>query len=454
KEIVKILSSLFKPGKKAEKGVQVSQIVFVPDERTNSVILFASEDDTHKIRDLIEALDEDLPQGAGKVHVYFLEHAVAEDLAKVLQSLPQKKVAAEKGKAAAPLVSGEVTITPDKATNSLIITAEKDEYLVLEEVIKKLDIPRAMVYIESLFMEVNVDKDLQIGIEWTALGKTNTGSGRSGAFGGGFGTVNPNDLIVPPPGGAGFTMGIISEALSIPGLGTISNIGAIINAYKHDKDVNILTTPQILTTDNQEASIVIAENIPYQTQTSTANSSDTYNSYEYRDVGKILKITPSISKGRMVRMAISLEVSVVQPDPGLQPSTLKRTVDTTVIVKDGNTIVIGGLIEEDTTLTVTKVPCLGDLPLVGWAFKTASESGGKTNLYIFITPHVIESPFEAEAIYQKKQDEIDKTKASIIKMYKNETKVLKALSGQSVENEELKALSGESVENEEPADEE
>ncbi|MBW1841437.1 MAG: hypothetical protein JRI75_06545 [Deltaproteobacteria bacterium] len=368
--------------------------------------------------------------------------------------MPQKKVAAEKGKAAAPLVSGEVTITPDKATNSLIITAEKDEYLVLEEVIKKLDIPRAMVYIESLFMEVNVDKDLQIGIEWTALGKTNTGSGRSGAFGGGFGTVNPNDLIVPPPGGAGFTMGIISEALSIPGLGTISNIGDIINAYKHDQDVNILTTPQILTTDNQEASIVIAENIPYQTQTSTANSSDTYNSYEYRDVGKILKITPSISKGRMIRMAISLEISVVQPDPGLQPSTLKRTVDTTVIVKDGNTIVIGGLIEEDTTLTVTKVPCLGDLPLVGWAFKTASESGGKTNLYIFITPHVIESPFEAEAIYQKKQDEIDKTKASIIKMYKNETKVLKALSGQSVENEELKALSGESVENEEPADEE
>lgn len=433
KELVKILDSIFKPIKKPAKGAQVSQVVFVPDERTNSVVILASEDDTRRILELIAVLDKDMPLGAGKVRVYYLEHAVAEDLAKVLQTLPQKKAVDEKGKQTAPLVSGEVSITPDKATNSLIITAEKDEYLVIEEVIKKLDIPRAMVYIEALFMEVKVNKDIQLGIDWTALGKTNLGSdNRPAGFGGGFGTVIPGDLVAPPPGGAGFSMGIVTE-LNIPGVGLISNIGAIINAYKNDKDVNILTTPQILTTDNQEASIVIAENIPYQTQTSTSASSDTYNSFEYRDVGKILKITPSISKGRMVRLAISLEVSVAPPNPGLQPTTLKRTVDTTAIVEDGHTIVIGGLIEEDKNLTVTKVPCLGDVPIVGWAFKTMTDSGGKTNLYVFITPHVIANPPEAEEIYRKKKDQLDETEAHSIKMYKKEKAIIDSLSDEPAE---------------------
>ena len=142
-------------------------------------------------------------------------------------------------------------------------------------------------------------------------------------------------------------------------------------AYKKDRDVNILSTPQLLTTDNQEASITVGKNIPFQTTTSTTNN-DTYNSFEYRDVGKTLKITPQINKDRMVRLNLSLEVSALESTVDFRPTTLKRTVETTVMVKDSSTVVIGGLIDDNFAQTEYKVPCLGDIPGLGWLFKTRS----------------------------------------------------------------------------------
>ncbi|MCP5046629.1 MAG: type II secretion system protein GspD, partial [bacterium] len=259
---------------------------------------------------------------------------------------------------------------------------------------QKLDIPRSMVYIESLIMEVDMNKSLDIGIDWSAFGKTSI-DGKDAVLGGGFGSgfAGPQDLLQ-----GGLTLGLLSEPITIAGV-TVSNISAIINAVQTDNDFRILSTPQILTTDNEEARITVGENRPYQTRSTTDDSGGTFESFEYRDVGKILKITPHVTEGRLVRMQISLEVTNIDlASTGTNttlPVTKKRTVDTTVIVKDNQTVVIGGLIEDSTTKNESKVPVLGDIPLLGWLFRNTSDQNIRTNLYIFLTPRVIKSPAEA-----------------------------------------------------------
>jgi general secretion pathway protein D len=422
--LVKLLDSVFKTRKKSKKSDIGKEARFVTDERTNTIVLLASEDDTVRIKKLIAMLDKEVPRGKEKIRVYYLENATAEELAKVLQELPAKQRGHIKGKKESSVISEKVRITPDKATNSLIIMAAKDDYLVLEEIIKKLDIPRAMVYIECLIMEVNVGKDFKLGTEWQAGGKTGY-DGKTGFFGGGFGADDYGNItgMVDPVTGAvslpaGFSLGVLGEFVQIGNI-TFPNLAAVIQAYKKDKDVHILSTPQILTTDNEEASITVGKNIPYQTKSAAEGATDTYSSYEYRDVGITLKITPQISKDRMVRLNIAQEVTKLETPIGdLRPTTLTRTINTTVIVKDKNTVVIGGLIDDSFSNTEYRVPCLGDIPVLGWAFKSMSKSSEKTNLFVFLTPHVIKNPVEADKVYKKKKDQIDKIKEGNIKMYK------------------------------------
>ena len=413
--LVKILDAVFKQARKAKKGEPEPALRFVADERTNTLIILASEDQTVKVKSLIAMLDKEVPRGEGKIRVYYLEYAVAEDLAQTLQAIPGKETKADKGgKKQAPVVSDKVQITADKATNSLVISAGKDDYLILEEIIQKLDIPRSMVYIEALLMEVNVNRDFSIGTEWQAAVSDNNVLG-AGAFRISDGTL---DALATS---AGFSLGIFSEAVRIGGI-SFPNIQAIVRAYKKDQDVNILSTPQILTTDNEEASITVGKNVPFQTRTSTSDN-DTYNSFEYKDVGKTLKITPQISKDRMVRLNISLEVTQLDTESSQvdRPTTFKRSVDTTVIVKDANTVVIGGLIDDSSNLSEQRVPCLGDVPLLRMAFRSTETFNTKTNLYVFLTPHVIESPAEAKDIYGRKKDQIDKLREGHIKMYKRQS---------------------------------
>ncbi|MDL1983819.1 MAG: type II secretion system secretin GspD [Deltaproteobacteria bacterium] len=425
-KLVKILSSVFKTTAKSKKKDPGKVVTFVADERTNTIVLLASENDTVRVKKLVKLLDREVPRGKEKIRVYYLENATAEDLAKVLQELPAKKQSPAKGKKEAPLISGDVIIKADKATNSLIIMAEKDDYLVIEEIIKKLDIPRAMVYIECLIMEVNVNKEFNLGTEWQAGGKTDyDGQSKTGFFGGGFSGEGGNvyDNVTKMAAGSlpsGFSLGVFGESVTIEGI-DFPNLAAVIQAHKKDKDVHILSTPQILTTDNEEASITVGKNIPYITrQDTTSTGSDiNYSNYEYKDVGITLKITPQISKDRMVRLNISQEVTKLESSSGeFRPTTLKRTIDTTVIVKDKNTVVIGGLIDDSFSNIEYMVPCLGNIPVLGWAFKSMSKSNDKTNLFIFLTPHVVKNPAEADMVYKKKKDQIDKIKEGNIKMYK------------------------------------
>jgi general secretion pathway protein D len=419
-KMVNLLNTVFKPTQKKVKGAQQKTLTMVADERTNTIVLLASEIDTIRIKRLISMIDKEAPRGKGKIHVYYCKNATAEELAKVLQDVPTEKAGAPKGKKAAPVVAGAVRISADKATNSLIIMADKDDYLVLEEVIKKLDIPRSMVYIEALIMEVDMEKSLDIGVDWSVFGKTSI-DGKETAIGGGFREgleILPNELLK-----GGLTLGLLSEPITIAGV-TVNNISAIVNAVKTDDDFRILSTPQVLTTDNEEARITIVENRPYQTRSTTDVSGGTFESFEYRDVGKILKVTPHVTEGGRVRMLINLEVSAIDQTATLTtsstlPVSLKRTVDTTVIVRDNQTIVIGGLIDETTTISETKVPVLGDVPILGWLFRNKSDSTEKTNLYVFLTPRVIKTPNEAASVLQEKQEHMNQIQEGSFKVIQN-----------------------------------
>jgi general secretion pathway protein D len=269
-------------------------------------------------------------------------------------------------------------------------------------------------------MEVNVNKDFRLGTEWQA-GEESKYEDRNFIYGGGFtgSNLSSQDLTTGAVGVAeGFSLGVFGEALSISGV-LFPSITAVVNAYRKDSDVEILSTPQILTLDNEEAKITVGKNVPFQTK-STTTDNDTFSSFEYRDVGKTLTITPHISKDRMVRMGITLESTDLESTTDFRPTTLKRTVETTVIVKDKGTVVLGGLIDDSIDNTNLKVPCLGDIPLLGWAFRTTGRNREKTNLYIFLTPKVIKDPIEAAAVYKNKRGEIEAVREGTVELYRKD----------------------------------
>ncbi len=425
-----------------QKG-SLAPVKIVADERTNAVIVAATENDTIRVKELIALMDREIPKGTGMIRVYYLQNARAEETAKVLTTIPQQGKLPD-GKPAA--VSKSVQIVADKATNSLIITADTADYQILEDVIRKLDIPRAMVYLEALIMEVNASKNFKIGVEWMGAVKISdsytgigSGSGEGGAFPISSGLLTPSTagattgtstgtITSLPSLASGLTLGVIGQAIKVATVGgadiTFPNLAAFIQAYQADTDVRILATPQLLTLDNEEAEMTVGKNVPYVTrQDTTTTSTINYSSYEYKDVGITLKVTPQINKEGFVRLKLDQSVTKLDTqtqDIGtgmkiLAPTTLKRTAKTTVTVKSGDTVVIGGLIEDSTSDGIYKVPLLGDIPLLGWLFKYKTKVGDKTNLFIFITPRIIQKPEDAADIHQDKKDYMHSLQEGTIK---------------------------------------
>ena len=431
-EVETILKNIFADqNKPRRKGESEHQIRIISDERTNTLIAVGSENETRRVKALAAMLDQKIPRSKEKVHVRYLEFAKAENIAKILVDLQSGVVSTdgEKGKLP-PLTGDNIKITSDVETNSIIVYSQKDDYQAISEIIDKLDIPRAMVYIESLIMEVDAGKQLEIGTDWQAIGKTSI-DGKEAAFGGSFqggdersGNIEgfTTDGFLP----LGASMGIFTDEIEIAGV-TFRNLQAVINYFRQDKETSIISTPQLLTTDNEEAKIIVGRNVPYQTTTSTSDN-NTYNSFEYRDVGTTLIITPQISQGNMIRLNISHEISSLESGELLaRPTTLKRTINTTVLVENKSTIVLGGLIDNQVSVSEWKVPFLGDIPLLGWLFKSEGKSTQKTNLYIFLTPVVVKSTLEAEKLYREKAAHIDdvrthiENKADSIKLYPSAT---------------------------------
>jgi general secretion pathway protein D len=430
-EVAKSLTTIFQ-----QRRPNAAPVKVVSDSRTNSVIILASVADTENVRKLVAFMDKDVPRGESNIQVYRLQNSNAEDLAKVLNNIVKETGAAATTaggavvqKAPTPVVSKNVQIVPDKATNTLVIMAEREDYKILENIVKQLDVPRPMVYIEALIMEVNANKAFNLGVEWRGLTDTGripgTDTGQSAAFigSGGASTTTPGGYNILSglttaafPGG--FTLGIIGAGITIGGV-TFPNIGAVIQAYKTDQEVSILSTPQIMTLDNEDAEINVGSNVPYitQQQQSTTSTLVGYNTYEYKDVGVILSITPHINQENFIRLKISQQVTkVTSASTSPTPTTLKRTAKTTVVVKDNDTIVIGGLVGDSTESDTYKVPLLGDIPILGWLFKTHSTSREKTNLYVFLTPHIVRTQQDAASIYQEKRETMGEVVEGIIKL--------------------------------------
>ncbi len=388
----------------------------LPDERTNSIVLLATKEDTLRAKALIEKLDVPSPPGIEKVHVYYLENAVAEELAKVLTAQLAKAAETKKPEAAAaaapqaPPPLKEVSITPDKATNSLIITASPDDYAGLREVIKKLDIMRSQVLVEALIAEVSLDKAREIGFEWRVLNLPKEDTFR--AVGGTnlpIGAVTQGVIntfaAAPFAGPSGLVLGATRGTITFGGQ-TFFDLRALIRAFQADSDINILSTPHILTTDNEEAEIFIGENRPFTRGEQTTAEGTIVRTFEFKDIGIRLKLTPHISKNRFVRLKLFQEVLsfVTEPEIGAVVTT-KRSADTSVIVQDSQTVVIGGLIRDDKTRATTGVPGLASLPLLGYLFKSQRKTSVKTNLLIFITPHVVKSAEELRRLTLLKREE-------------------------------------------------
>ncbi|MBE0556467.1 MAG: type II secretion system secretin GspD [Proteobacteria bacterium] len=434
-EIVKALTAVFA----ARRPGTAVAVRLVADERTNSVVLLAHQQTTVHVKKLIALMDKDIPRVGTMLNVYRLQNGNAEDMAKVLMNIPKDTkapVAGQPAQAAAArtaVLAKDVSVVADKATNTLIITANRDDYRTIEEVIRQLDVPRPMVYIEALIMEVSVNKKFNVGVEWRGLrdignadlkglGDNATALGMAGFTGQSIiPQLNATTGAVSMP--AGFSLGVIGAGIQI-GSVVFPNIGAVLQAYRNDRDVSILSTPQLLTLNNEDAEINVGRNVPYITRTDTSAviPGQTFgSSYEYKDVGVILKLTPNINEEQFVRLKIDQQVTALTGEQTSTPTTLKRTAKTTVVVKDKETVVIGGLIDDTTSRETNQVPCLGEIPFLGWLFKTRSQGRDRSNLFIFITPHIVRNQDEAAAIYRKKLEDVGSVEEGIIRMDERRT---------------------------------
>lgn len=423
-KLAKVLSAIYQRSSIQKKGAAQrtggGAVKIVPYERVNALVVLASASEMGRIKGLIAMLDTEAERAEGNIHVYYLQNATAVELAKVLNALPEKTKQDPKNKGKAAAISQNVRIMADEETNALIITASKDEYTVLEDVIQKLDIPRRMVYLEALIMEVDATKTFDVGVQW-ALGGTfsdETGTVVSGFSGSdGFdllGGISADDPALP----AGYSLGVLKQGIEIGNV-TFPNIAAIMRAYKTDDDINIISTPQILTMDNKKAEISVGENVPYITSQNTTASEQDYTQYEYRDVATKLSIVPHINRADALRLEIETEVIRLSgnSDAGT-PTTFKRTASTTVILNDLDTVVIGGIIGHDSTENEWKIPLLGDIPVLGWLFKTHTTRSVKTNMFIFITPRIVRNPASLAAVTLEKEDEMEKVSPDVKENFK------------------------------------
>lgn len=382
------------------------------DSRLNALLLFGSAKDKEEIKKLVTLIDVVPPSASSKVNVYYLENADATDVAKVLDGVVKgisTAPAAGAGQPAAapqqsPFEGVKITITPDKATNSLVIMASPNDYQNLLQVVQKLDKRRRQVFVEAVIAEVSLDKLRDLGIKWGVAGGASTGSVT------GVGAFDPQDVFTGSVL-TGILAALKNANITIPDLaGTALNFAAVIKALESHGAMNVLSTPNIMTSDNKEAEIFVGENVPFITSNTSYNTGTAQTSnVERKDTGITMKITPQISEGEYVKLDIYQEISAVKESKGQATDlvTTKRSAKTSVVVKDKDTVVIGGLIQEQMQETVDKIPLLGDIPLLGWLFKTKHMERTKTNLMIVLTPRIVRGAQEMSEVSGHQRQKFD-----------------------------------------------
>ncbi|MGC8976195.1 MAG: secretin N-terminal domain-containing protein [Candidatus Ratteibacteria bacterium] len=367
------------------------------DIRTNTLIISDIGENVKKIMGIVEKIDKPSPPGQEEIRIFKLQNADAEEVSKVLGQILQRKIKTTPTRTA-PIQPQVVSV---KATNSLIVYADPSDFDTIEKIIKEIDVLTNQVLIEALIAEVSFDKTKKLGIEWATSKKFDNDKYTFG-LGTNFGDLASYISSGVPP--EGLSIGFYKGELTYP-----LSVGALINLYGKDTQFNILSTPQIVTADNQEATIYVGENIPYLKETrfytySSGQGSDVVKSYDYKDVGIILKITPQISQDKYVKLKISQEVTkLVEGGIPEAPTTAKRKAETTLIIPNGKTVVLGGLLRNDSEKSIQKIPFFGDIPIIGRLFKKETTNSIKTNLMIFITPHIISNFEDAEKIKKEKE---------------------------------------------------
>ena len=383
-EVVRIIQQLSSQDPKKKKNNLIA------DDRTNSILLGGNKASRLRVKALIAHLDTPVDVG-GSTQVVYLRNAVAKDLVPVLTGV-SKSVSKAKGKKAGAAASN-ISIQADENTNALVITAPPDIFRSLRSVIRRLDIRRAQVLVEAVIAEVSSNSAQEFGIQWGG------GSEKNGvaavvnfSLGGGLSGL----LSSPPSVGDGFNLAFGDPNSANP-------VAALIRALNSDDKSNVLSTPSILTLDNEEAEIVVADNVPFLTgsYSSTGGGSTPANPFQTiqrEDVGLTLRITPQINEGNAIKMKIEQEVSSVKTSSeAVDLITNKRSIKTNVVVDDGQMIVLGGLIEEKLIETEQSVPGLGAIPLLGWFFRYNKAQVVKTNLMVFIQPTILKDAAIASA---------------------------------------------------------
>ena len=413
-EMVRIVEAMNKPsgGKAGQPTFLIPKIV--ADERSNSVIVSGEVQARARVSRLVKRLDSEL-ETSGNTRIYYLKYAKAEDLVKVLNGVSKTIASEEKSTKTKSRNSSksETSIEAHESTNSLVITGQPDMLLSLESVIRQLDVPRAQVHIEAIIVEVFESDGAQLGVQWYSEAGgftqfTNGPASLSNVAGAGKAAestkgefvpalLNDNNEVIQKGYDKNETKGdytLLAQVLgSVSGgmFGVMKNDwGAIVQAVSSDTNSNILATPSITTLDNEEAYFLVGQEVPIITGSQTgSNNSNPFQTVDRQEVGIKLLVTPQINEGNGVQLTIEQEVSSVSGATGVDISINKREIKTSVMVENGATVILGGLIDEDVQESVQKVPLLGDIPFIGHLFSSTSNSVRKRNLMVFLRPTII-----------------------------------------------------------------
>jgi general secretion pathway protein D len=427
-EMVRIIESINKSQGKSAGGVGKSDPRVVADDRTNSIIVSGDIKARQRLIKLVSRMDQEL-ETYGNTRVISLNYAKAEDLVKVLQGVSAGIQADNQGGTATQRRGGnsnsDISIDSHEDSNSLVITAEPDMMRSLEDVIRRLDVRRAQVQVEAIIVEVFEGDGTTLGVQWVSEegGGTQFTNGviGVGSLGvalreaestevKGFTTNSNADTVATTTtvegnyaplaallGGAnGLLAGVVNDGW-----------GAVVQAVSTDTNSNILATPHLTTMDNEEAFFIVGQEVPIITGSATgSNNANPFQQVTRQDVGIKLKVTPQINEGDAIQLQIEQEVSSVSGATSVDISINKREIKTTVIVDDGGTIVLGGLIDEDVQESISKVPLLGDIPILGHLFKSTTVSKRKRNLMVFIRPTIIRDGITSNKISLQKYNYI------------------------------------------------
>lgn len=392
-------------------------------EPTNSVLVVGTQQQILRVEKIIGSLDKSRELTGRKFQIYYLENADGEQVAATISTmLGEKQKLLQKGEAQDKETLGQggegkskefisTKVSSDKATNSVICYVTDSEYEVLKEMIKKLDAPRKQILVSAVVVEVSLNKLVDIGVRWQAMYKKGATS-----FEGGLSQQALYGVLAS----GNFIFGAVGEGTTTVTDGgnqvTYPNVFYLISALQQDSDFNILSAPRLVTLDHQEAKMKVGSVYPYASGVKYDTNQNPVVTYDYKDVGLDLKITPHISQSQLIRMEIYQKLQEItdtlRPTVGqvqyIVPVTSQREFDTTVTVNDNQTIIIGGLISKKTLQSIKKLPILGDLPLIGAFFREKSTRDEKITLFVFITPHVITKSEQLQAISQEYEKIIKK----------------------------------------------